>query len=115
MARHPIEDDSNPALMQMVHKPLKILRRAVTARHSVKSGDLIPPGFIQGMLLDGHQFHVRETHFQAIGSKLFAKFAIIKKMAFALLPGAEMHFIDIQGLLQGLLWARLSIQPASFH
>src|SRR5579875_14811 len=49
MGRHPIEEDTNAALMQGVNQIHQILRRAKTASRSVVTDCLITPGSIERM------------------------------------------------------------------
>src|SRR5208282_2859770 len=50
--RHPVENDGNAVLMQIVHEVHEILRRAVTRRRRKVAGGLISPGTVEGMLHD---------------------------------------------------------------
>ena len=74
MGRHPVEDDPDVLLMTLVDEVHEILRDAVSAGDAEGSGDLIAPGFIEGMFHDRHQLNMGESKLCDVGDKLVGKF-----------------------------------------
>ncbi len=73
---HPIQNDANSAAVQVVDEVHEILRRAIARRRSEVPCDLIAPRTVERMLHDGHQLHVRETHFGDVVGHRVSEFAI---------------------------------------
>ena len=62
MRRHPVEDDADSVVMEIVDHLRELLRRAVAGRRSEISRDLIAPGPVERMLRDAHELDVRVAH-----------------------------------------------------
>ena len=68
MGRHPIEEDADALLVQMVNEIHEVLRRSVATGRRKEAGGLIAPRAEERVLGDGHQFDVGETGpFDVIG------------------------------------------------
>ena len=99
MHRHKIQNDSNPVLMQQIHHPFQFIRRTISRRRAVKSGLLISPGLVTGMLPQRHHLHIVITVFLQIGNQFLRQLVIaipILCLRPFFLPGSHMQFIDIK-------------------
>ena len=97
MRRHPVEDDANPLLVQIIDQVHQILGRAVPARRREVTGRLIPPGAEKRMLSQGQKLDVGEAHFSNVSRQWLGQLAIIQGTIFLFRhapPGAEMDFIN---------------------
>ena len=59
---HPVQNDANAVLMQVVHQIHEVLRRSVARSGREIARGLVTPRTVERMLHDGHQFHVSEVH-----------------------------------------------------
>jgi hypothetical protein len=59
---HPVENDGDAVLVQVIHQVHEILRRAVARSGSEIAGGLVSPGTVEGMLHHRQEFHVSEAH-----------------------------------------------------
>src|SRR5947207_1559548 len=95
--RHPVENHSDAALMQIVHEEHEILRRAIARRWREVSGRLISPRRVERMLHDRQQLDMSEIHAIHVVRQLRRDLAIAQR-AVAFLwhphPRAEMDFIN---------------------
>ena len=91
MGGHPVENDTDIFLMEVVHKIHEVLRTSVAGGRREITCDLVAPGGIQGMLRDAHELNMRITHVQAVLRDLHRALPVIHKAGLApriLLPGA---------------------------
>ena len=95
--RHPVENDADAVLVQVVDQVHEILRRAVARGGREVSGGLVSPGTVEGMLHDGQEFDVGEAHLADVFGKARRGLAIGQR-AVVLFgdahPRAEMHFVN---------------------
>ena len=100
---HPVEDDADAALVQVVDQVHEILRRAETRAGREIAGDLISPGAEEGMLHHGHEFDVGEAHLVDVVGQLHRQLAIAER-AVALFrhahPRAKMHLVGRHGRVE---------------
>jgi hypothetical protein len=97
MGGNPIHDHADPALMQVVDKITKIIRRTVASRGREVVADLIAPRWPIWMFLEGQKLNVCKAGFLDVVRKRFSHFAISKgTIAFfnAASPRSKMHFVD---------------------
>ena len=102
----PVENDTDPMLMENIDEVHKVLRRAVISRGREVAGNLITPGAEKGMVHDGQQLHVRIPQANQMLGQLRRQLPIGKRaiVLFGLPPpGADMHFINADGLIQAWL------------
>src|ERR1043165_3320988 len=99
MRGHPVQDDADPVLVQIVNEKHKILRGAVATGRRKVAAHLIAPGAIKGMLHERQEFDMSKAHLLHIRSELRRDFSI-RKPAIPLFwyapPGTEVHFVDRQ-------------------
>jgi len=74
--RNPVEDDTYPALVHVVHEVHEVLWRAVATGGRKIARHLIAPGAVEGMLRDRHQLDMRVPELLEIGRKLMRERAI---------------------------------------
>ena len=60
--RHPVEDDADAVLVQVVDQVHEVLRRAEARSGSEVAGGLVSPGAVEGMLHHGQELDVGESH-----------------------------------------------------
>lgn len=77
MSRHPVQNHADARLVQFVDKIHKVLGAAVPGSGCIITDDLVPPGSVEGMLHDGHQFHMGITHLLHIGHHLGGNVSVI--------------------------------------
>ena len=61
VGRHPVQDDADAVLVQVVDQIHEILRRAVAAGGGEVAGGLVAPGAVEGVLHDRQEFDVGEA------------------------------------------------------
>ena len=113
MRRHPIHEDSDAPLMQVIHQKHEVLRRAVTAGRRKISRGLVTPRPVKRMLGQRHELDVREAHLPAIGGQFQGQLPIGQPAAPFLghaHPGARMHFVDGNWRIQRIV-ARSLFHP----
>ena len=100
MERHPIEDYSQPMLVQMVHEVHQVLRRAVAAGGREKAGRLVAPRTVKRMFRQGQQLDVREAQLAGVRRQLRRQLPV-GQPATAFFrqahPRAEMNLVDRNG------------------
>ena len=84
MRGHPVDDNADAALMQVIDEKLEILRRAVTVRGRKVAGHLITPGAKIRILGDRHHFHMGKTHVDHVVGQRGGEFAISERPVFFL-------------------------------
>src|SRR6266576_340526 len=97
MRRHPIQDDADALLMQMVDQEFEVSRRSITIRRRKVAGGLIPPRAEKRMFHDRHKLNVSEAQASHVISKVERQFAIGQRPIVLLrdsTPRAQMHFIN---------------------
>jgi len=57
---HPIQDDADAVLMELIDEVHEVLRRAIAARGRKVAGGLVPPGTVEGVLHERQELHVGE-------------------------------------------------------
>jgi hypothetical protein len=95
--RHPVEDDADAMLVQIIDQVHQVLGRAVATGGGIVSCGLIAPGAIKRMLHERHEFDVREAQSSDVIGQSWSDLTIGQR-AVPLLghahPRAEVHFID---------------------
>ena len=86
MRGHPVHDDADAGVVQLVHKVFEIVRIAVARGRGVIPRDLIAPAPIVGVLRDGHKLHVRKAHVLAVDGERIGKLAVGGLLAAQLPP-----------------------------
>src|SRR5512142_1942017 len=76
MSTDPVDDHSNPFLMEMVDKVLKIFWRAKAACRGIIAAHLVAPRFIERMLADRHELGMAKTHLFAIGGEFMRQMPV---------------------------------------
>ena len=110
MGRHPVHDDADVVLMELIDKVHEVLRCAVTGCGREIAGNLIAPGGVERILGDRHQFDVGVAHLLDIFDQLVRNLAVIEEFAVLILPPrTEIDLIDIDRL------ADMVLQTALFH
>ena len=101
VGRRPIENHAQALLMAAIHEVHEVGGRAVAAGGGEIADGLVAPGAVEGMLHDGQQLDVREAHLLDVGNQLVGQFAVGEPaIAFLAAPGAQMDFVDGNGLGQ---------------
>ena len=105
VARNPVQDNTNPCLMETVNQIFKVFGQTITAGRSVVSGSLIAPGSIKRMFHNRHQFHMSIAHIFYIRGKFFGKLTVgeknrILRVFSMLFPGTQVNFIYIHGFFK---------------
>ena len=96
MRRHPVHDNADARPVATVHEIFEIIRGAVPGRDTEISGDLVPPGSLERILGERHDFQVCVTHFLHIRNQLPRQFPVTHDTAvLPVTPGSQVHFIDI--------------------
>ena len=92
--------------MAGVDEELEIIWCAKTAGSRKVARYLIAPGAVKRVFGNGQQFDVGVVHFLGVGNELFRQLAVCEPFpAIFQPPGAKMHFVDVDGCIQGVaLW-----------
>lgn len=100
---NPVEEDADVVVVAVVDEILKIFRCAIAAGGGEIAGDLVAPGFVEGVFHHGHQFDVGVAHFFDIGYEVMGEFPVGWR-AVALVgnatPGTGVYFVDAYGASQ---------------
>lgn len=100
MGGHPVQDDADAGLVELIHQPHEVVWGAEAAGGREVAGALIAPGGVQGMLRDGEQLHMGEAHLLYVGHQIPADVPVGEHLVVAgAPPGAQMYLIDVHGLL----------------
>ena len=101
----PVEEHPDSAPVQTIDERHEVVGPAIAARGRVVPDGLIPPRAIEGMLHDREELHVGEGHFGRVVRQLVAQLLIGEEPVAFLRhppPGAQMHFVDAHGRIEGL-------------
>ncbi len=105
--RHPVQDNADLVLVQVVDHVLEILRRSIAGGRCIVARDLIAPGSIQRMLGNADQLDMGISHVLDVLGDAFSKLTVVVEALRILLtvgmlhPGARVHLIDGKGGLVG--------------
>ena len=111
MGRYPVQYNADSLTMHIIHKIHEILRSAIAAGRGVISGDLIAPGFIQGMLHHRHKLHMGISHVLYVFRQPCRQLAVIIEFrtrqvlsgfipgGFPAEPGTQMNLVYVHGLV----------------
>ena len=98
VGRNPVEDDTDPFFVEVVHKVHELFWSAVTGSRRVVAGNLIAPGTVVWMFRNSHEFYVGVAHLLYIISQLVGSFhiCIVTFLLWTvfLAPGTEMDLVD---------------------
>src|SRR5207249_5865429 len=95
MRRHPVEDQPYPVLMQHVDEVHEVLRRPVARGRREKSRRLISPRSVEGMLGDGHELDMRESHVSRVYGQRLCDISVPRQSVIVTAPPrSEMNLID---------------------
>ena len=97
VARHPVEDHADAALVALVHEVAEFVRVAEAAGRRVVIRDLITPRTIEGMLGHGHEFDVGKTHVHDVVDESVGQFAVGKRAIAFLrdaLPASRVNLVN---------------------
>src|SRR5947209_1271764 len=101
--RHPVEDDADTATVQMVDEGHELTRVAIAPRGGEVADRLITPRAVERMLHHRQELDVGKAHLDDVVRELVRQLAVVEE-AVALLrhtaPGAEMYFVDRDGLME---------------
>ncbi len=100
MRRHPVQDDADAVLVQVVDQKHEILRGAVAAGGCKEPQCLVSPGAVEGVLHYRQELHMGEPHGQHILGERSCHLRIGEKAVAVFrhpAPGAQMNFIDRYG------------------
>ena len=115
---HPVQDDPDAVLVQVVHQKHEILGGAVAAGGREVAGGLVTPGAVKGVLHDRHEFHVGKAQALDVLGQQGRQFPVGEE-AVALFrhppPGAQVHLVDRHGRRPGHWprWRRAIQSPSS--
>ena len=120
MRGHPVENDADAALVEVVDKPGEILGRAEAVGRGEEARHLVAPRPVEGVLGKRHHLDVGEPHLGRVVGKLRGRLPVGQGPV-ALLglapPRAQMNLVDRDRAVQlaRLPRAGASIQAASFQ
>ena len=106
VGRHPVDDHTDPRLVEAVDEVAQVVRTAKARRGSEVGRDLVAPRASEGMGSDGEELHVGEALVDDVRRELLGELAIVQ----AGTPRAEVHLVDRHGLTQRVR-ARTSRHP----
>ena len=86
MRGHPVHDNADAGMVQLVHKVFEIVRAAVARGRGVIPRDLIAPAPVVGVLRDGHKLNMREAHVLAVDGERIGKLAVGGLLAIQIAP-----------------------------
>ena len=95
MGGHPVEDDPDALLVEVVDEGSEVIRGAEPRGRSVVAGDLIAPGAVEGVLAHRQQLDVGETGRDAVGGELLGEVAVAEDLAVkGATPRSQVHLVD---------------------
>ena len=86
MRGHPVHDNADAGMVQLVHKVFEIVRAAVARGRGVIPRDLIAPAPVVRVLRDGHKLNMREAHVLAVDGERIGKLAVGGLLAIQIAP-----------------------------
>ena len=96
MGGHPVHDDTDAGLVELVHERHQIFGGAVAAGGGEIARDLIAPAAVEGILHHRQQFHMGVAHLADVGDQLIGQLRIVVgKLVILQLPAAHMHLVDV--------------------
>ena len=96
---HPVHDDSDAPLVQLVDEVLQVIGDAEAAGGGIIAGYLVAPGGIQGMLGQGEQLHMSKAHLLQIRDQVAGDIPVGEEFSLAgAPPGAQVALINIHGV-----------------
>jgi hypothetical protein len=105
VARHPVEDDADALLVELVDQVHEALGRAEAAGGGEVAGGLVPPGAVERVLHDGEELDMGEAAVgEVLRQHLGELFVGVGAAAVggAELPGADVHLVDGDGRFERL-------------
>ena len=100
MRWHPVQDDTDVVLVQIIDQVHEVLRRSEARAGSVVAGDLVSPRAEERMLHHRQQFDVSESHVVHVVGQLGRELAVTQR-AIAFFrhahPRSQMHFVGRDG------------------
>ena len=86
VGRHPVQDDADAALVQVIDKVAEVVGAAKTLGRGEIPGGLVTPGIVQGMLGDRQQFHMGEAQLRHIVRQLVRHIPEVQKLPVLVSP-----------------------------
>ena len=100
--RDKVHDNPNVVLVALVNEEPQLIGGSIAGGGAEKSGVLIPPGGITGVLSQGHQLNIVIAALLHIGDEplgqLLIGVPVVGSVGFSL-PRAQVHLVNVQGLL----------------
>ena len=113
MGRHPVQQHADVRLVAAIHKFHELLRRTVAVCRSIIARHLVAPGGFIGVFRQGHQLHMGIAHLPEVRDQLVSQLLIVVATAVRLaFPGAEVHFIDVDGAVEDFSLALAAAEVA---
>ena len=81
MARDPVDQNADPALMHMINEVLEIVRRSKPRCGCEVACRLIAPRPVKRMLGNGHQLNVSVAHLSDVVGQRMSQLTVVKKRA----------------------------------
>ena len=98
VGRHPVEQDTDAVLVQVIDEVAEIVRAAEAAGGGEVARGLVAPGGVQGVFGDGQQLDVGEARQGQIVHQTSRKFPVAQEVAVRIaLPGPQVHLVDRHG------------------
>ena len=92
---HPVQNDADAGLVELVHKSHKVMRRAVAAGGGKVTGDLVAPAAVKRILGDGQKLHMGIAHLLDVRDQLVGQLGVVVGHALLLhLPAACVQLVD---------------------
>ena len=116
---HPVQNNADAGLVQLIHQGHKILGGAVAAGRGKVAGDLIAPAAVKGVFGNGQQLHMGVAHIFYVRDQLVRQLGVVvRNLLFGILhlPAADLHLIDghrtVDGVFFGLFGAPCGVAPS---
>ena len=117
MRRHPIKNDADSALVQLVDEIAEVVGHAIARRGRKVTGNLVAPRQVEGVFANAHELYMRVAHEGCIFSQVVRVLAVVQiavlvvLVAEALLPRAKVHLVNGHGLFEnrGIVPLRLIV------
>ena len=92
--RHPVHDQADAVLVELVHQIAEIVGVAVAGGGGVVARHLVAPGAVVGVFRDRQELDMGEAHVPAVVGQLVGDLAVYRAEAGQTAPGADVHLID---------------------